>query len=455
MSDKFRGIDQIEVVKYKSISCLTLDFKGITVLVGANSSGKSSVMQPLLLMKQTLDTNANSALLLQGKNVDLTSFTQIKTRISDLQNDSFSLRIQAGTFSAQSTFTGNYDDVLLNSTDYYFFDPISGQRNREITLSDQTSPHVLRNWMLQVYNGFDHIGEDVCPFQPCPGACFYGIHYKQPEGKEPTISQILRPSEFFVQPDIQGIIHLPGLRDNPQRRDKKVSLEQQPIYRGCFSKYTASVIASWHRQNNGKYAELLRCLSEMKLATTIKAESPDNNYIELKVSRLVPQRNSDCQTESTDDLVSIADVGFGVSQALPIITALIVAEKNQIVYVEQPETHLHLYAQIGLVKAIMEAACRGVKVIVETHSSTFLLALQTMIARGEPQLSHDQVALYWFHQNKEGETQVDPGEMQENGTFGNWQVDFSDITMELQLDFMRAFEKHEHEINNTNNGNHH
>jgi predicted ATPase len=123
----------------------------------------------------------------------------------------------------------------------------------------------------------------------------------------------------------------------------------------------------------------------------------------------------------------------------------IVAEKNQIVYVEQPETHLHPYANIGLVKAIMNAASRGVKVVVETHSATFLLALQTMIASGTHPLPHDLITLYWFKQDENGETQVNTGEMQKNGTFGDWAVDFSDVTMKLQLDFMKAFEQHVNE----------
>ena len=443
MSATFRGINQIEVSRYKSIKNLNVEFGAITVLAGANSSGKSSMMQPLLLMKQTLDMNSNSALLLQGKNVDLTSFEQIRTRVSGSENDSFSVRVQVGNFSAQSTFTGNEDEIFLDSTHYYFVDQTPEGKNREIELSRHTPLDKLREWVVRTYSGFERIEEGDCPFHPHLGACFHGISYKQIEGNEPTISPVLRPSEFFVQPDIQGIIHLPGLRDNPQRRDKKVSLEQQPYFRECFPKYTASVVASWEPQNNGKHAELLRCLNEMRLATDIKTEIRGSNHIELMVSRLVPQRDTDSNDDSADDFVSIADVGFGVSQALPIITSLIVAQENQIVYVEQPETHLHPYAQIGLVRAIINAAYRGVKVVVETHSATFLLALQTMIAEtisDNQSLLHDKIHLYWFYQDKYGVTHHDYRVMEENGTFGDWIVDFSNVTMDLQMRFMEAFD---------------
>jgi len=442
MPDKFRGINQIEVERYKSIRNLSVDLKAVTVLAGRNSSGKSSVMQPLLLMKQTLDIDSKAALLLQSENVNLTSFDQIRTRIPDLPNDSFSLRVQVENFSAKAVFTGNADDINLISTRYHFFNVQTNAvvEGTEIELSDQTSSEKLLGWVQDVYNKPGHIEN----YQPYPRACFHGICAQQAEERAVAFPSILRPSDF-VTPDIQGIIHLPGLRGNPKRRDSKFSLEQHPFYRGTFPKYTASVIASWERHKNGKYHELLGCLRRLRLATNIKTET-GNDWVELKVSRLLPRQNGDSRASDNDDFVSIADVGVGVSQVLPIITALIAAEKNQIVYVEQPETHLHPSALIGLAGAVLDATDRGVKVVIETHSATFLLALQVMVAERPADSSlRDQIALYWFRQNENGETIIDSRIMEENGTYGDWPVDFPNITMELQIKLVDAFNKLEME----------
>ena len=51
-------------------------------------------------------------------------------------------------------------------------------------------------------------------------------------------------------------------------------------------------------------------------------------------------------------MVSIADVGFGVSQVLPVLVALIVAEPGRLVYLEQPELHLHPRAQVALAQVL-------------------------------------------------------------------------------------------------------
>ena len=73
-------------------------------------------------------------------------------------------------------------------------------------------------------------------------------------------------------------------------------------------------------------------------------------------------------------MVSIADVGFGVSQVLPVLVALTSREiRDSLVYLEQPELHLHPNAQVALAQMLADAAKRGVRVVAETHSSLLLI----------------------------------------------------------------------------------
>jgi predicted ATPase len=88
------------------------------------------------------------------------------------------------------------------------------------------------------------------------------------------------------------------------------------------------------------------------------AEQKDETQVELKVGRLPHGLQG-----GAHDLVSIADVGFGVSQALPVLVALLAAEPGQLVYVEQPEIHLHPSAQRALATVLSEAARRGVSLL--------------------------------------------------------------------------------------------
>src|SRR5438132_7037139 len=77
------AITEIQVAGFKSISDeQSIEIRPLTILAGANSSGKSSMMQPLLLLKQTLEASYDAGpLLLNGPNVKFTSADQLLSRL--------------------------------------------------------------------------------------------------------------------------------------------------------------------------------------------------------------------------------------------------------------------------------------------------------------------------------------------------------------------------------------
>src|SRR5262249_14209357 len=140
------------------------------------------------------------------------------------------------------------------------------------------------------------------------------------------------------------------------------------------------------------------------------------------------------------DLVNIADVGFGVSQTLPVVVALRAAQPGQLVYIEQPEIHLHPRAQVAMARLLVNAAKRGVRVVAETHSSLILLAVQTLVAERviEPEL----VGLNWFHRDeKSGITRIKTAELDEAGRFGDWPEDFDEVALEAENRYLSAAEE--------------
>ena len=77
--------DSIRAISVRGFKCFAtesrIEIRPLTILAGANSSGKSSIMQPLLLMKQTLEATYDpGALLLNGPNVKQTAFEQLVSR---------------------------------------------------------------------------------------------------------------------------------------------------------------------------------------------------------------------------------------------------------------------------------------------------------------------------------------------------------------------------------------
>src|SRR5713226_7008579 len=91
------GITSISVAGYKSLAReQTIEIRPLTILAGANSSGKSSIMQPLLLLKQTLESTFDPDVLrLDGPNAQFTSPDQLLSRIHGKQPAAtFSVRLE-------------------------------------------------------------------------------------------------------------------------------------------------------------------------------------------------------------------------------------------------------------------------------------------------------------------------------------------------------------------------
>jgi len=178
-------------------------------------------------------------------------------------------------------------------------------------------------------------------------------------------------------------------------------------------------------------------LEKIGLTWKVTAKSLDATRIELRVGRLPHFKN---KKQQLNDTVNIADVGVGVSQALPVAVALVEAKPGQMVYIEQPEIHLHPKAQKQMAQLLAGAAKRGVIVIAETHSTLLLRGIQTLVASGE--ISPDLVKLHWFKRDHEtGETTVTSADLDENGAYGpDWPEDFDDIMLDTEQEYLDAVE---------------
>src|SRR5580700_4684250 len=100
------GITRIAVEGFKSIAKRQeIEIAPLTILAGANSSGKSSIMQPLLMLKQTLEATYDPGpLKIDGPNVTFTSSDQFLSKIGLSQRSSLTVAIEAGSSGLEITF---------------------------------------------------------------------------------------------------------------------------------------------------------------------------------------------------------------------------------------------------------------------------------------------------------------------------------------------------------------
>ena len=232
---------------------------------------------------------------------------------------------------------------------------------------------------------------------------------------------------------LKTLIHVAALRGNPERDYSITAIGNE--FPGEFTRYVASIVHFWGRTERPKLKKLADHLKKLNLTGNIGTRRLDDTRIEIRVGRLPVRARG-----GADDTVSIADVGVGVSQILPVLVALLVANKDQIVCIEQPEIHLHPRAQIALAEVILEAADRGVRVIIETHSSLLLLAIQSLVSEGK--LAPERVSLNWFTRDAGGQTHVSEAVLADNGSYGDWPEDFGSVEMKLQNRYLDAASRH-------------
>jgi AAA domain, putative AbiEii toxin, Type IV TA system len=420
-------ISSIAVSGFKSIAAeQTIEIRPLTLLAGANSSGKTSLMQAALLLKQTLEASYDPGpLLLHGSNVRFTSIEQMLFRGSRDASE-FVIRIGGGgqEFAALSFSREPGKRLDLNRCKYRIHD------GRELELRPQMTDEEIRRQLPKAYavqrsgplkeKAWWVVGRDRCFLHEALTTEGGGRIF-------------LIGGEWEARTDysqlLQDIIHLPGLRGNPVRAYPLTATG--PRFPGTFESYTASIVAQWSERERDQLEQLGGDLSVLGLTSKIEAKSVDDTQVELKVGRLpVPQSGG------KNDLVNIADVGFGVSQTLPVVVALLVAHPGQLVYIEQPEIHLHPRAQFAMATLIANAANRGVQVVAETHSSLLLLGVQSLVAEGK--LSPGKVKLHWFSRNKDGATTITSGDLDETGAFGDWPEDFSDVDLKTESRYIDA-----------------
>lgn len=425
---------KITIEGYKSIAePRSIQIGGLTILAGANSSGKSSFMQPLLLMKQSLENEFDSgSLLLDGANVRLTDSSEIISKVPGSNSSLFSVTLETDNektvkatykFSARRGIT--IDKMAMSGGDFHQDSEIRiGMKSSDIEPILNMDNFGPFKRIMEHYEGLE--------WKVIRDRCFLGI--KLHSSKRTPFSAGVLPAESLKKLT-SDLIHVPGLRGNPERSYKVASSDSK--FPGSFERYVASIIHRWKntRGLQRKFTNLIQQLKDLGLATSIDVSIINDTRLEILISR-----HKGCNNTKSD-YVNIADVGFGVSQTLPVLVALLTAKRGQVVYIEQPELHLHPRAQYELSKIIASAVNEnGVNVIIETHSSILIRGVQILVARNL--LKGNLVNLNWFIQDSEtGQTQITKSKLDRFGAFGDWPEDFDSVALDVEQEYLDAVEE--------------
>lgn len=432
------GITRIAVTGFKSLANKTdVEIRPLTVLAGANSSGKSSLMQPLLLMKQTLESRVVPAgpFLLSGPYTRYTQARQFLTRWEKIPDSPKQLTVEfefGHLRTASMTYAVGADSalevVVTRGGNRVNGDQWAINRNA-------TSDYLKSNFSHVGVNAISLLAKGLSQFSVERHLFSHGIRVSAPADATSPI-----PSELYEMQEIQSLnfeilrlLYIPGLRGDQLRKWLPVEVSEFGVFEGPFESYVPSIIESWKRPNERpKLTALADELIRLDLAYGIDTTEGSESEIEVRVPRTPNSQG--------DDFVNVADVGLAVSTVLPVLVALIQADPGQLVYIEQPELHLHPRAQWKLAQLLALAADRGVQLVIETHSSLLLRGILTQVA--ENRIANDKVILHWFDRDKEtGSSVVHPVVPDSAGRVGEWPEDFSDVELKSDNEYLNAAKK--------------
>ena len=305
-------ITSISIRNYKVHKDTHIRLANLTVLAGQNSSGKSSIIQSLLLLRQSyLKDNLQYGLQLQGEccNVGLvddaicqyadddTIYFSVETMSSCWEwifsrQDNSSMKDMIPIVSAHKQVNGDEEPVFFTN-DFQYISAARWEPRESYPLN--TSAVELRHQLSSEY-----------------GLCDLVAHYIYYYGNE--LHVLINPALKFE---------------------------------GVESLYLLDQVSAWERAISAGVNVSVQ--KEGKAFSLKYSYTPDGDFI--------PSRE-----------FSATNVGYGLSYALPIIVAMLTAKQGSMILVENPEIHLHPQGQAALAKLIARTAQSGVQVVVETHS---------------------------------------------------------------------------------------
>lgn len=419
----------------------------VTGFFGSNSSGKTSLLQLLLLLKQTTAaTDRRQVLNLGGDERSPVSLGLVRDVLYDHDAErhltlGYSWRPANGLSVPDPTAEGS---ALFDAGEIDFTTHLAVKNEQlyvesfrynldanSVAMEQSKAPSVRRQPEYELtasIAGDRHYLKRVTgrswPLPP-PAKCYgfpdEAIGYFQNSGFVNVIELELE-QQFGDR-----LFYLGPLRSYPARQYHWQGLQPVDVGQRGERSVEALLASRLRRKENvRKYDSRGRAvrrisveehvaewLKDLGLISSFDVEriSEDTNLYRVVVKRS-PQSTS----------VLLTDVGFGVSQILPVLVLLAYVPEGSTVVLEQPEIHLHPSVQAGLADIILETALvRKVQVILESHSEHLLRRLQLRVA--EEAAGPDDIALY-FCDHDGTKSEIRKLELNLFGEIENWPTDF-------------------------------
>jgi len=434
----------------------TIRMAPISLFFGANSSGKSSIGQFLMMLKQTAESADRKAVFYPGgKNsaVQLGSYQEMVFHHDTNKKIAFEYRwslpellkfkdpLSSQSYSGKDLIFqgevgfGNEDQHTLAVDRLHYFlmekDLAKMSIHMKRTAASKAEYKVdAHNYALRRKKGR--------AWSPGAPVRFYGfpdevVAYYQNADFVQTLN--LEHEKLF-----RSLFYLGPLRTKPERLYSWTGMEPESVgYAGEST--VAALLAAQGRKISLGYKKQAKPFEEI-IALKLKEMGLIEDFKVNPISEQRQEYEVKIRIRGSEDWVDLPDVGFGISQVLPVLVQCFYAPAGSIILMEQPEIHLHPSAQSALADVMVDVIRsrengkpRNIQLIVETHSEHFLRRLQRRIA--EEELSQEDVAAY-FANISTTPAKLEPLQIDLFGNILNWPENFFGDEMEDAIQQAKA-----------------
>ena len=535
-------INSISFKNYKAFSSGSLELKPITILLGSNSSGKSSLLQLFLLIEQTMNNPEpyESALKLNGRFINLGEDENLIKDIdlSKTLNIEFSfkalpyiqkLQLLLKTVDHQLTQIGrmierikNKESDQLDILEYTIFNkqyesfinevqsieyshqPIESEiyKNKSLIFDYMISHHnflfedfadkkITTNQKLSIYKDIFTFLEPLKNLYSESGVLGYNLKYNPQTRKieveeqyvEINNKSLIKFTSKDISSDILDFELLKKHSDSLVNSFEYDALKLDEKSKNSVSRYIVfllneayNIVADNFENKNINYVSPLRAhpqryylLDEANINTSLNTQSgtslaeilKKNTQINSRVNTWLKKFGLKVTVKEFKDIIhnikihqndldlDITDVGFGISQVLPILVQGFMSNNRSLTLIEQPEIHLHPKMQADLADLFIDivklAADKKGKIkkslLIETHSEYLLKRLRRRISEGK--LSSKDIAIYFIEprdKDNKDSALIKNIEISKDGSF-EWPKDFYITEFEDDMTYFQNLSK--------------
>jgi predicted ATPase len=365
-------INRIDLIHFKCFEVLKLPLAPLTLLSGTNASGKSSSLQALALIHQTLrEQEWSDRLLLNGKAIELGTLNDIVDKVTGRQSFGIGVTFfdQAYQWIFQdenrSAMSARLESLTINGVEYrdrekwHYLLPADSNEINEILARQLRTLHYLTA---------ERIGpQEIYPLADPSAGLVVGSRGENAV----SILHWLRDRDVLLPmriPDVPPtLLHQAGAWMNYFFPDSSFDIQSIP---------------------------------KTSLATL------------------------GFRTSDATDFHRPIHVGFGLTQILPIIVAALATENGGLLIIENPEVHLHPAGQARMGEFLAKVAASGIQVLIETHSDHILNGIRRAVKAAI--IASELVALHFFQNRFRSKSQVVSPTLDVTGNIDVWPEGFFD-----------------------------